>query len=142
MGREKSYSEKLKDPRWQKKRLEIFNRDNWKCTSCRAENKTLHIHHKAYQSGLEPWEYRNDQLATLCDSCHKREHEQIIDPVRKYEHLIDYSEPPEVINSLNIQIGQLQNKLKEDISDELTTEILGNIIFIRNKIKELITAGK
>ena len=24
-----SYSDKLKDPRWQRKRLEIFERDNW-----------------------------------------------------------------------------------------------------------------
>lgn len=29
-----SYAEQLKDPRWQKKRLEILNRDEWKCTWC------------------------------------------------------------------------------------------------------------
>lgn len=136
-----NYSELLKDPRWQRKRLEIFQRDQWACTHCGHNDRALHVHHKAY-TGASPWEYKNEFLITLCETCHKKEHEQIIDPERKYAHLIDYNEPPEVINSLNIQIGQLQNKLKENISDELSDEILKNIIFIRNKIVELIKAGK
>jgi hypothetical protein len=28
------YSDKLKDPRWQKKRLEVFERDGWCCQCC------------------------------------------------------------------------------------------------------------
>jgi 5-methylcytosine-specific restriction endonuclease McrA len=30
------YSEKLRDPRWQKKRLEIFQRDNFICQNCKT----------------------------------------------------------------------------------------------------------
>lgn len=41
----KSYSEKLLDPRWQKKRLEILARDNWTCQRCGAVNCELHVHH-------------------------------------------------------------------------------------------------
>ena len=32
------YSEKLKDPRWQKKRLEILERDNFRCQYCGDKN--------------------------------------------------------------------------------------------------------
>lgn len=66
----KTYSEKLRDPRWQKKRLEIFNRDDFKCLSCGSKEKTLHVHHGIYKKGCEPWEYENDSLHTLCEDCH------------------------------------------------------------------------
>ncbi len=34
-----TYSEKLRDPRWQKKRLQIFERDGWKCRVCGKPGK-------------------------------------------------------------------------------------------------------
>lgn len=64
------YSEKLKDPRWQKKRLAIFERDGWKCVACDAKDKTLHVHHSSYHG--EPWEAPDEELDTLCDYCHER----------------------------------------------------------------------
>lgn len=64
----KSYSEKLKDPRWQKKRLEIFDRDKWTCRYCGETERTLHIHHTKYVG--EPWEAPNDTLETVCEACH------------------------------------------------------------------------
>jgi hypothetical protein len=69
----RTYYEKLKDPRWQKKRLEIFERDEWTCQGCFEKNNTLHIHHKKYIQGLEPWEHANDTLITLCEECHEYE---------------------------------------------------------------------
>jgi len=32
-----TYSEKLKDPRWQKKRLEILSRDNFTCETANKQ---------------------------------------------------------------------------------------------------------
>lgn len=64
------YSEKLKDPRWQKLRLKILERDKWTCQSCTATEHTLHVHHCYYKIGLEPWEYPEQSLITLCDECH------------------------------------------------------------------------
>jgi hypothetical protein len=64
------YSIKLKDPRWQKKRLEIFTRDGWTCRRCHSTVKTLTIHHRYYNYGIEPWEYPDDALITLCQDCH------------------------------------------------------------------------
>lgn len=71
-----TYAEKLRDPRWQKKRLEIMQRDGFRCVSCLSDIDTLHIHHLRYQFGLNPWEYDNDFLVTLCESCHSG-HEQL-----------------------------------------------------------------
>ncbi len=71
------YSEKLKDPRWQKKRLKILERDNFTCQKCRSTEKTLHIHHKTYNEGSEPWEYHNMVLITLCNECHEDEKENM-----------------------------------------------------------------
>ena len=65
-----SYSEKLKDPRWQKKRLEILERDKWACRGCGDKTATLHVHHGYYERGKLPWEYDNWSLKTLCESCH------------------------------------------------------------------------
>lgn len=69
------YSELLKDPRWQKKRLEILERDNWKCQMCGDEKSILHVHHKWYVSGRKPWEYSGKAYVTLCGVCHSSEHE-------------------------------------------------------------------
>lgn len=64
------YIELLKHPFWQKKRLEIFQRDNFKCTKCRDTLSTLHVHHLYYKFGLNPWEYPDEALTTLCELCH------------------------------------------------------------------------
>lgn len=70
----KTYSEKLKDPRWQKKRLEILERDNWSCRYCGDKESTLHVHHEHYIKGCEPWEADECSLTTLCEDCHSTTH--------------------------------------------------------------------
>lgn len=67
------YSEKLRDPRWQKKRLEIMQRDNFKCQGCNSKEKTLHVHHKTYIFGKNPWDYTDTNFITLCFECHEIE---------------------------------------------------------------------
>ena len=76
----KSYGEKLRDPRWQKKRLEIMERDEWRCSRCLCDTRTLHVHHEGYKDGLEPWEYDEMDLMTLCDECHARRHGRTLRP--------------------------------------------------------------
>ena len=68
------YSDKLKDPRWQKKRLEILQRDGWRCLFCGDKDNTLHVHHLAYIKGVDPWDYVDGVLVTVCEECHDREH--------------------------------------------------------------------
>jgi len=67
------YAEKLLDPRWQKLRLEIFDRDGWTCQRCKETTKTLCVHHIYYMKGLDPWEYPKEILVTLCEDCHGKE---------------------------------------------------------------------
>jgi hypothetical protein len=69
------YAEKLKDPRWQKKRLEILQRDDFCCVACMDNEKMLVVHHLVYPVGLEPWDVKNEYLITLCEECHKSEYE-------------------------------------------------------------------
>lgn len=68
-----NYQEKLKDPRWQKKRLKIFERDGWACTACGSSKKTLVVHHKKY-IGENPWNAPDEYLETLCNACHRKIH--------------------------------------------------------------------
>ena len=63
-----SYSEKLKDPRWQKLRLQVMERDQFECQLCDAVDKTLHVHHLVYSRN--PWESPMENLVTVCEDCH------------------------------------------------------------------------
>lgn len=67
------YFEKLKDPRWQKKRLQILERDKWTCQKCFDNGSTLNVHHKHYLKNKAPWDYPDELLVTLCDDCHDTE---------------------------------------------------------------------
>jgi hypothetical protein len=65
-----TYSQKLRDPRWQKKRLQILERDQWKCCACGCADKTLQVHHLVYAK-KDPWDYDDECLQTLCEDCHE-----------------------------------------------------------------------
>ena len=68
------YKEQIKSPKWQKRRLEIMERDNFTCQICGCRDKTLHVHHTNYIPEREIWEYEDNQLITLCENCHRKEH--------------------------------------------------------------------
>lgn len=76
MQMSKAYFEKLKDPRWQKKRLETLERSGWSCEVCGDTEESLHVHHKQYFKGREPWDYEIGQLAVLCKCCHEESHDE------------------------------------------------------------------
>lgn len=82
-----SYYEKLKDPRWQKKRLEVLEYFGFACRICDDDTSTLHVHHNNYISGREPWEYLEDQFTVLCDECHNDVHKEE-DPITLMASLI------------------------------------------------------
>lgn len=111
------YLEKLKDPRWQRKRLEIFQRDNWTCRSCSTTVKTLHVHHLFYFKDKEPWEINDGFLITLCEDCHsdKINSERIIDKIglvldSLWKHGYTY---PEVMELITIKSPTPKTKTKK-----------------------------
>ena len=62
-----------RDPRWQRKRLEIMQRDGFKCVACGDSNSTLNVHHGVYDSESfppAPWKTPDRYLQTLCEPCH------------------------------------------------------------------------
>lgn len=65
-----TYKEQLTDPRWQKKRLQILERDNWTCQMCGSTEKQLHVHHFTYKSKNMAWDALNEDLVAWCCDCH------------------------------------------------------------------------
>jgi len=73
-----SYETLLLMPEWKAKRQQILNRDGNRCRYC-GSAMNLQVHHKYYMqypdgSRMLPWNYPDDALITLCDSCHKKVH--------------------------------------------------------------------
>lgn len=82
------YYQRLKDPRWQKKRLDIMDRDNFSCQICGATKKTLNIHHKRYLVHKEIWDVPDSLLVTLCEDCHQQEAENLTSVVQDITSII------------------------------------------------------
>jgi hypothetical protein len=68
----------MKNKSWQKRRLEILNRDKWDCQNpyCEHLSDILEVHHKDYIPGHKIWEYPDDMLISLCSACHGKEQER------------------------------------------------------------------
>jgi 5-methylcytosine-specific restriction endonuclease McrA len=97
-----TYGEKLKSPKWQKKRLEILERDKFTCTNCGSKEKQLHVHHKVYIFNNEPWDYENEFFTTLCYGCHETE--------EQYKFFVNQN------IRYNIYKGLTYKKLHEELS--------------------------
>jgi hypothetical protein len=108
----KNYSEKLKDPRWQKKRLEIFERDGWECRFCGDKRQSLTVHHRRYLPNTEPWDYPMELLVTLCLHCHEREYlyrseteARLINALRDYFFVYEIEELANGFEQIKTQFG-------------------------------------
>lgn len=99
-----TYSEKLKDPRWQKKRLEILSRDEFSCYWCGDKKTTLHVHHEVYM-GNNPWDTPDECLTTLCEDCHSTDH---LDLTELERHLLFCMR---CRDKNNIELIKLNNKI-------------------------------
>lgn len=78
------YAEQLTKPEWKYTRQRIIDRDFGMCQGCMS-GKNLHVHHKYYIEGHMAWDYPDSALITLCDECHKWEHENNVIPIRQGE---------------------------------------------------------
>lgn len=65
-----TYAQKLKDPRWKSRRLQILKAANYKCAHCHTSER-LEVHHINYRKGKEPWDYHDCELMCLCRKCHE-----------------------------------------------------------------------
>ncbi len=117
-----------------------MERDEFTCKMCLDNSTTLHVHHKYYQYGNDPWDYEDNCFITLCSNCHELEEMQIkeyskllIDTLKKSEFLADdwrrfasginlanLRYPPEVVASL------VEHLLQDKRLQELTFSIITN----------------
>lgn len=110
--KDKDYADLLKSPHWQRKRLRILERDEWKCRMCDDTENPLHVHHKYYLKDAKPWEYPDDSLITFCDECHDNYHKN------KSEFIKDIDEEIEKIEKYLIRKNkELRNKYIKPLED-------------------------
>lgn len=109
----KPYWQRLLDPRWQQKRLEILRRDNFTCHLCFEPDKTLHVHHFLYRKNAEPWEYPDHELVTLCEECHEEEEERRTELLS----LLSRAEPESPIASLTDAVRDILERDKMGLWD-------------------------
>lgn len=115
MTPKKTYAELLKDPRWQKKRLEILNRDSFICKSCGDNEKTLHVHHLVYINNNQPWEYEDKLLITLCEDCHQEIEERQKTQCEELLYLFKSKIPDSFLRGCVIDIFMRIDKLDQFI---------------------------
>jgi hypothetical protein len=121
------YKEQLKSPKWQKKRLEIMERDAFQCQCCLEKDKTLVVHHITYVSGLMAWEYDNDLLITICEGCHESVHYHI--EKKMYDNEILYT----FFKCNPIYIDIYKRRLIEFVSEK------GSVLGIKELIRLLMS---
>ena len=97
-----TYAEQLKSPKWQKKRLEILERDDFACVACGDKERQLHVHHGYYEKDRLLWDYEEETLHTLCNHCHELTHENLLE----IKYRIAYFNPKD-ISMLNEIISQV-----------------------------------
>lgn len=120
------YSKKLLDPRWQKKRLEVLDRDNFQCQFCTTKTETLHVHHRKYFHGRDPWDIDSKWLVTLCSGCHELESKQ------QQRELIDVFLKAIKVRSLsNVSLSLLIHGIEignSEIQQEKLFEVLAHFL--------------
>ena len=85
------YADQIKHPKWQKKRLEVFEHYGFACQECKSEGKQLHVHHPFYKIDAMIWDYAAGELMCLCCDCHKDAH-AIDDKIKTHLSVLSYSQ--------------------------------------------------
>lgn len=114
-----SYGEQLKDPRWQRKRLEALQNDNFACKICGDTKSQLHVHHGAYLSGRKVWDYDPWMLHTLCAKHHEEAEEYIYSMNEKIGSMKPTSENLELITQVALHIPFLSKEGRSAIESIL-----------------------
>jgi len=65
-----NYIDQIKSGNWQRKRLEIFQRDKFQCRVC-GEETNIQVHHLYYIPNMSIWEYDNEAMVTVCKYHHE-----------------------------------------------------------------------
>jgi hypothetical protein len=116
----RSYSDRLKDPRWAEFRarclylathVEDEDREmeiDLCCGFCWNQcTDSFHLHHKFYVAGREPWEYEPSDLVFLCGKCHSLLHE---DALKVWTYMLSGND---LLNQRILQVIEMISTLDE-----------------------------
>lgn len=121
-----TYAEKLKDPRWQKKRTDILQRDNFTCQLCEDIKTTLAVHHKKYYK--EPWDAKDEDLITYCEHCHAA-----VEYSKKQNNIIPIKVVKVKTVALGIRIALVYG------SRDYNSRMVDIFYFLENKLNFIVT---
>lgn len=118
-----TYPEQIKHPKWQKKRLEILERDEFRCGNCDIDSETLYVHHYIYKKDAMLWEYEDKYLVTFCDNCHSNWH-KMNNQIKEFlcvdtQTLSEFYEIFNLIKHMNLKYLSDVNKLIQKYKNEL-----------------------
>lgn len=120
------YQELLRDPRWQRKRLEVMNRFNFRCAACKRGDRELHVHHRYYVTGRLPWEYPDSAFVCLCEPCHGLA--PVTDDFHEWEAAIACAESRGLDGAaVTFLLDALHREAS--IRGKTTTELVGNLLY-------------
>lgn len=126
-----TYSEKLKDPRWQEKRLEILERDDYTCYMC--ENEANNVHHLRYYG--EPWDVDNEDLISLCYKCHTEWHQSEIYKKILVDKLSNFH--PSIYKNIHVLLESIEKTLTRIDLDEAICTFVNNKDMFSEKIYDI-----
>jgi hypothetical protein len=141
----KSYADKLRDVRWQRKRLKLLELANWICQECGADDhRSLDVHHSYYKTGLDPWDYPQKAYRVVCTDCHDKRTESEHRLLRSVQsmnctELAYLSEAFETNrNSFIFPVAVLSLSRNDDALEALFMSFKGNhhVRFVRQYVQE------
>lgn len=81
---------------WRRKRLDILARDNYECQHCKDKGKVtttnLEVHHVKHLDKHPLLGLDDDNLVTVCTSCHNKEHPEKLEKFKKSKPKVDSEE--------------------------------------------------
>lgn len=133
------------DKKWEKKREVILRRDDYKCIECARRNKTTSatmVHHVNPADCYPELFLENNNLISLCDSCHNKMHNRKYKTLstlgRKYQALYyrkrDFKEMTEIVFVVGAPCSGKSTYVKEHIKDN-------DIVFDYDKLAKAMTNG-
>ena len=106
-----TYTQKLRDARWQKKAELVKERAGYCCQDCNSKT-ALDAHHCYYTSmreNYEPWEYPLSALRALCRECHTKRPIQEI-RIRALTAKLTQNQLNELINGLDNAFNRFETE--------------------------------
>jgi hypothetical protein len=135
------YEQKLRDPRWQRRRLEIFQRDKWTCQLCSRTDLELHVHH-LHRTTENPWDEPDLHLLTVCKLCHEQQpsnpHGGFSPPKREYKTDAEWWQE----NSCEYDTRTQQELSMENVQGYTVREAMNKLSQIKKRIHDLRLAAE